>query len=72
MGMEQFLRDVRAYAELVGLKPSTVIQKAKAGSGSTWERWEERKGSPTLKTVDRVRRYMAANPPPKKSEEDAA
>jgi len=70
--MEQFLSDIRAYAERVGLKPSTVIQKAKAGNGATWERWEEGKSSPTLKTVERVRRYMAANPPPKKSEEDAA
>jgi hypothetical protein len=60
--MEQFLADVRAYAEARGIKPSTVVQSAGGGNGSVWKRWESGKGSPTLHTVDRIRAYMADNP----------
>ena len=70
--MEQFLTDVRAYADAVGLKPTTVIQRAGAGNGSTWARWETGKGSPTMLTADKVRSYMAANPPATGAESDAA
>ena len=61
--MEQFLKDVRAYAARFRIKPATVIQKAGAGNGSTWIRWERDESSPTQRTLDRVRRYMADNPP---------
>ncbi len=63
MLMEQFLAEVRAYAVRCGIKPSTVIQNAGAGGGSSWRRWDEGKSSPTMITADRVRAYMAANPP---------
>jgi hypothetical protein len=60
--MEQFMADVRAYAARFGITPSTVIQKAGVGDGS-----------PTLRTVDRLRAYMAKNPPPDAYQtEDAA
>jgi hypothetical protein len=68
--MDEFISEVRVYAKLVGLKPSTVIQSAGAGGGGTWARWERREGSPTLRTADRIRAWMIANPP--KSNEDAA
>lgn len=61
--MEQFLKEVCAYAERVGLSPSTVIQRAGAGGGGTWAKWESGKGSPTLMTADRVRKYMIDNLP---------
>ncbi len=63
------MAEIRAYAEQVGVMPTTVIQRAKAGSGSTWSGWEKGVSSPTLRTVDRIRAYMLDNPPP---EEDRA
>lgn len=68
--MEQFLKSVRAYADLVGVKPSTVIQKAGVGGGGTWAAWECGASSPTLHTVDRLHAYMIENPAP--PTEDAA
>ncbi|AUQ93842.1 hypothetical protein PhaeoP66_04689 (plasmid) [Phaeobacter inhibens] len=62
--MEQFLSQVRNYAEAIGVKPSTVIQKAGGGGGATWGRWESGESSPTLHTVDKIRKHMADNPPP--------
>ena len=58
------MAEVRAYAVQFGIAPSTVIQKAGAGGGGVWAKWESGGGSPTLRTVDRLRRYMADNPPP--------
>lgn len=57
------MADVRAYAAQLGVMPTTIIQRAKAGGGGTWRKWEEGESSPTLLTADRVRRYMAENPP---------
>ncbi|MEX5599133.1 helix-turn-helix domain-containing protein [Pseudophaeobacter sp. C1-32P7] len=62
--MEQFMEEVRAYAEQYGVAPSTVIQRVGVGGGGTWAKWESGTGSPTLRTVDRLRKYMADNPPP--------
>ena len=70
--MEKFLTEIRTYADAVGLKPTTVIQRAGAGNGSTWARWEAGKGSPTMLTADKVRSYMVANPPSPKKEDAAA
>lgn len=64
--MDQFLYDVGIYADAFGVQPTTVVQKAKAGGGSTWASWVSGQSSPTLNTADRVRRYMSANPPPAK------
>ncbi|KIC25409.1 hypothetical protein RA23_05985 [Leisingera sp. ANG-S3] len=62
--MEQFIEAVRNYAVSIGVKPSTVIQRAGAGGGATWGRWESGESSPTLHTADKIHRYMADNPPP--------
>lgn len=58
------MEEVRAYAAGHGIAPSTVIQKAGVGGGGAWSKWESGDGSPTLRTVDRLRKYMASNPPP--------
>lgn len=62
--MEQFLEQVRRYAAAVGVKPTTVIQRAGAGGGAAWGRWESGCSSPTLHTADKVIRYIEDNPPP--------
>ncbi|MCD9148498.1 helix-turn-helix domain-containing protein [Pseudophaeobacter flagellatus] len=67
------MADVRAYAAQFGITPSTVIQKAGVGGGGTWAKWESGDGSPTLRTVDRLRAYIAKNPAPDADQtEDAA
>ncbi|MEQ3670680.1 XRE family transcriptional regulator [Pseudophaeobacter sp.] len=69
--MEQFLKEIRAYAARFGVSPSTVIQKAGV-SGGKWRRWVDGTSSPTLHTVDRLRAYMAENPPAADQAEDVA
>lgn len=66
------MAEIRAYAAQVGVMPTTVIQRANVGGGGTWRRWEEGESSPTLATADRVRSYMAENPPPAGVREGAA
>ena len=62
--MEELIAEIEAYAVGVGLSPSTVIQRARVGSGSTWRRWRDGEGTPTLATVARLKAYIAANPAP--------
>ncbi|MCG7623214.1 XRE family transcriptional regulator [Epibacterium sp. Ofav1-8] len=70
--MEQFMKDVRFYASCFGIKPATVIQKAGAGGGATWKRWVRGESSPTQRTLDKVRAYIAENPPPESERKRAA
>ncbi|MBF9042980.1 XRE family transcriptional regulator [Rhodobacterales bacterium HKCCE4037] len=62
--MEQFMNDVREYAQSMGVSPSTVVQNATKLGGGAWSRWEAGTGSPTLKTVDQIRKYITENPKP--------
>lgn len=68
--MEQFLADVEAYAAALGLRPTTVVQRAVGASGAAWGKWKSG-ASCSLVTADRVRAYMAAHPPAP-PQEDAA
>jgi len=69
--MEQFMDEVRAYAARLGVKPTTVIQRVKAGGGSTWASWDAGSSTPTFSTVDKIRRFIAENPPPAIAEDAA-
>lgn len=69
--MEQFLEEVEAYADACGLKPGTVVQRACGASGRDWSKWKSGRGSCSLVTADRIRAYIAENPP-SKTQEDAA
>ena len=69
--MDEFMNEVRAYADKIGLKPSTIVQRAAAGNGSTWTNWEAG-GTATHRITDRVRSYMRANPVPCAVSADAA
>lgn len=59
------MQQVRAYAEALGVEPTTVVQRAAKVSGSAWSRWEIGSGSPTLATADKILKYIADNPVPK-------
>lgn len=69
--MDKFISEVEAYASEVGLSPSTIVQRAKAGGGNTWKRWQNG-GACSLDTADRVRAYMAANPARAKAQDGEA
>jgi hypothetical protein len=60
--MDEFMDKVRGYAGLVGVSPSTIIQRAAKLGGTTWSKWESGGGSPSMKTVDKILKYIADNP----------
>ena len=62
--MEELMHEIRAFAasQTPKIEPGTVLQRAGAGSGGTWRRWQAG-GSCTMHTAERLRRYMADNPP---------
>lgn len=71
--MEQFLKDMQAYADAVGRSPQHVLRQAVGASWLQWKAWVDGQSSPTLNTVDKIRQYMADNPPPvAEQREDAA
>ncbi|WP_229678548.1 XRE family transcriptional regulator [Neptunicoccus cionae] len=72
LDMEEFIREIEAYANAVGKRPGTVVQDAKCGGGRTWARWKLGDSSPTLAIVDRIRAYMSVNQPNSSQKEDAA
>ena len=57
------MNEIRVYARARGVKPATVLQNAAMLSGTTWEKWESGSASCSVRTADRVRAYMAENPP---------
>jgi hypothetical protein len=62
--MDEFMQQVRAYADALEVLPTTVVQRAAKVSGSAWARWESGDGSPTMIVADKIRKYMADNPIP--------
>lgn len=56
------MTEIRAYALLCGLMPSTVVQNAQCGGGGAWRKWEAG-GSCSMRTADKLRKFMADNPP---------
>ena len=57
------MQDIRAYAQSIGLSPGTIIQRSGCGNGGAWGKWERGDSSPTMVTADKLRAYMADNPP---------
>ena len=58
------MKKVRAYAAALGIQPSTVVQRAAKVGGSAWAKWEVGERSPTLRTADKILKYMDENPVP--------
>lgn len=58
------MEQVRRYALALGVQPSTVVHRAAKVGGAVWARWEAGDGSPTLRTADKILKYMADNPAP--------
>lgn len=62
--MEQLIADIEAYAARSGMKPQAILRAAINAKWSTWEGWVRRNSSPTVANADRIRDWMAGNPPP--------
>lgn len=58
------MEKVRTYADALGIQPSTVVQRAAKLGGAAWAKWEAGDGSPTLRTADKILKYMEENPVP--------
>lgn len=58
------MEQVRAYADALGVHPSTVVQRAAKLGGAAWAKWETGESSPTLRTADKILKYMKENPTP--------
>lgn len=69
------MQEIENYASARGILPATVVQSATGHSGTTWAKWQSG-ATCSLRTAEKLRAYMAANPPqadaPRTSEEDAA
>lgn len=59
--IQDFISEAKVYCEAVGIKPSTLGQYA-VSDNSLFSRLETG-GQCLPRTIERVRAYMAANPP---------
>ena len=64
-GMEKLIADEEAYATSVNRKPQAVLRDAIGAGWQEWASWKAGRSSPTMARVDRLRDYMAENPPRK-------
>lgn len=70
--MEKLISEIECYAAARGVKPATVLQVAAKLSGTTWSRWVAGEASCTMRTMEKIRRYMVDNPPNIDQREGAA
>lgn len=71
-GMEQLISDITDAAEARGMTPQALLRRSVGASWSLWGDWTSGKSTPTLATVDRIRAWMAANPPAEAGKVEAA
>ena len=65
--MEQIIREIEAYSKALGVPPERVLRRAIGASWGQWEAWVSGTASCTVRTLERLRRYMAENPAPSMS-----
>jgi len=61
--MEKLIAEVAAHAAACGMTPQRVLRAAIGASWGQWDSWRAGQSSPTMRVADRLRRYMAENPP---------
>ena len=71
LNMEEFILEIEGYAKAVGVSPSTVIQRAANVGGRKWAAWQKG-GSCSMRTADRIRAFMTANPARAKAQDGEA
>lgn len=74
--MEHLIREIEDYARATGRKPQWVLRASVGYGWGVWDQWVSGLKSPTMVTADRIREWMAANPPKdataSSTQEDAA
>lgn len=66
--MERFICDIEAYCAAADIDPPALLKAVVGATWRTWDRWQAGTSSPTMRTVDRLRAHMEANPPPQSQE----
>ena len=61
--MDELIAEVEAYAASVERTPQAVLRDAIGAGWREWGSWKGGNSSPTMSRVDRLRVYMAENPP---------
>ncbi|SIO36867.1 hypothetical protein SAMN05444722_1710 [Rhodovulum sp. ES.010] len=69
--MDKLIAEVEAYAAAWDKVPQKVLRDAIGAGWGQWDSWKDGRSSPTMKVVDRLREFMAANPPPERREDAA-
>ena len=64
--MEQLISEIEAYADSVGVKPSTVLQRAAGYGGTVWSKWKSGKASCTMPVAKKIRDHIHKNSPSSK------
>ena len=74
--MEQLILEIEEYCRARQIAPQKLLRDSIKATWGLWQKWTDGDASPTMKVADRIRAYMAANPPPSEvprtAEEDAA
>lgn len=61
--MEQLISDIERYCADAGIQPQNMLKRAINANWRQWEAWKTGASSPRFETADRIRAWMAANPP---------
>lgn len=61
--MEQLILDIEAFCAARQMAPQKLLREAINATWGLWQKWKDGEASPTMKVADRIRDYMAANPP---------
>lgn len=60
--MKKLMQDIELYAHKAGIKPATVLYYALNANSRTWGKWQAG-GSCTFRIAEKLRSWMADNPP---------
>lgn len=59
--MEQLISDIEAHCAERGISPQKLLRAAINAKWGQWQSWKDGESSPTMKVVDRLRYFMAAD-----------
>lgn len=68
VSMEKLISEIQSYAAAQGVTPQKFLRDVIGASWNTWQKWRDGESSPTMAVADRLRAYIADNPPAKTSE----
>ena len=63
MGMERFVSEIETYVAALGVTPQKFLRDVIGAQWGQWQKWKDGTSSPTMRIADKIRDYMAENPP---------